>query len=79
VCLTDEIAKATTATEKEQAPLTPREQEVLHWVGQGKRNSEIATMLGCSICTVEKHMEHILVKKGVETRTGAVQAERLYT
>jgi DNA-binding CsgD family transcriptional regulator len=52
--------------------LTPRECEVIHWVTEGKRDREIAVILGVSPRTVEKHVGHILEKLGVETRTGAV-------
>jgi DNA-binding CsgD family transcriptional regulator len=51
--------------------LTPREAEVLFWVSQGKKNSAIAIILGVSTATVEKHLEHILAKLMVETRTAA--------
>ena len=51
--------------------LTPREAEVLYWVSEGKTNPEIALILGSSRRTVEKHVEHILEKLGVETRTAA--------
>ena len=50
------------------AGLTTREKEVLHWVSQGKRNGEIAIILGISSRTVEKHVEHLFAKLGVETR-----------
>lgn len=52
-------------------PLSLREGEVLEWIAAGKRNSEIAAILGLSPRTVEKHVQHILEKLGVETRTGA--------
>ncbi len=51
--------------------LSPREAEVLFWVSQGKKNSGIAIILGLSTATVEKHLEHILKKLKVETRTAA--------
>jgi DNA-binding CsgD family transcriptional regulator len=51
--------------------LTSRESEVLGWVAQGKSNSEIATILAMSVRTVEKHLEHIFDKLGVESRTAA--------
>ena len=54
------------------AALTQREEEVLHWLGAGKRNAEIALILGISPRTVHKHVEHVLAKLGVETRTAAV-------
>jgi ABC-type sugar transport system substrate-binding protein/DNA-binding CsgD family transcriptional regulator len=51
--------------------LTPRETEVLYWVRQGKRDSEIAVILGISTRTAEKHVSRILQKLWVETRTAA--------
>jgi DNA-binding CsgD family transcriptional regulator len=53
--------------------LTPRESEVFHWLQEGKRNSEIAMILGCSPRTVDKHVEHILFKADAETRTAAAR------
>jgi DNA-binding CsgD family transcriptional regulator len=54
------------------AGLTPREREVVAWLGAGKTNREIAAILDASPRTVEKHLEHVYVKLGVETRTAAV-------
>ena len=51
--------------------LTRREAEVLAWLTRGKTNSEIARIAGLSARTVEKHVEHICVKLGVENRTAA--------
>jgi CheY-like chemotaxis protein len=51
--------------------LTAREAEVLHWVARGKTNRDIGDILGTSPRTITKHMEHILPKLGVETRTAA--------
>jgi DNA-binding response OmpR family regulator/DNA-binding CsgD family transcriptional regulator len=51
--------------------LTPREAEVMLWVTRGKTNRDIGEILGASPRTVTKHMEHILAKLGVETRTAA--------
>ncbi len=51
--------------------LSNREEEVFHWLGEGKRNAEIARLLGCSARTVEKHVENILRKTHTETRTAA--------
>jgi len=52
-------------------PLTPRETEVLSWLSKGKTNRDIADILGMSHRTVNKHLEHIFVKLGVETRSAA--------
>jgi DNA-binding CsgD family transcriptional regulator/CheY-like chemotaxis protein len=51
--------------------LTAREAEVLYWVVKGKINRDIADILGASPATVKKHLERILAKLGVETRTAA--------
>jgi len=51
--------------------LTGREVEVLTWVAKGKTNRDIGEILGMSPRTVNKHLEHIYVKLGVETRTAA--------
>jgi len=51
--------------------LTTRETEVLAWVAQGKASADIATILACAPRTIEKHLEHIYEKLGVETRTAA--------
>jgi len=56
---------------QKHSALSPREAEVLYWVSQGKKNSSIAIILGLSTATVEKHLEHILAKLKVETRTAA--------
>ena len=52
--------------------LTQREAEVLHWLAGAKTDAEIAALLSISRRTVQKHLEHIYVKLGVETRTAAV-------
>jgi DNA-binding response OmpR family regulator/DNA-binding CsgD family transcriptional regulator len=53
------------------AALTPRETEVLSWLAKGKTNRDIGDILGMSPRTVNKHLEHIFEKLGVETRTAA--------
>lgn len=53
--------------------LTPREAEVLFWLSEGKSNPEIATILGSARRTVEKHVERILEKLGVEHRSAAAR------
>lgn len=55
----------------ESLGLSRREAEVLAWVAEGKTNGEIATILGGSTRTIDKHVEHIRGKLGVETRTAA--------
>lgn len=45
--------------------------QVLRWVACGKTNRDIGDILGLSPRTVNKHLEHVYVKLGVETRTAA--------
>jgi DNA-binding response OmpR family regulator len=52
-------------------PLTMRESEVLLWIAKGKSNRDIAEILGLSARTVNKHLEQIYVKLGVENRASA--------
>jgi DNA-binding CsgD family transcriptional regulator len=51
--------------------LTNREAEVLKWVAEGKRDGEIAVILGLSARTVSHHLERTYRKLNVETRTAA--------
>ncbi|WP_414664489.1 response regulator [Horticoccus sp. 23ND18S-11] len=70
------------ALEEEHAPpgpaalltlgLTPRQAEVAYWVAQGKTNPEIALILGASPRTIDKHMERILERLGVENRIALI-------
>jgi DNA-binding CsgD family transcriptional regulator len=46
----------------------------MHWVSEGKTNSEIAIILEVTIHTVNRHVEHILSKLGVESRHKAMIA-----
>ncbi|XUY26160.1 response regulator [Agrobacterium sp. rho-8.1] len=51
--------------------LTTRESEVLLWIAKGKSNRDIGDILGLSSRTVNKHLEQIYVKLGVENRASA--------
>lgn len=51
--------------------LTQRESQVLSWIANGKTNREIGEILGVSPRTVNKHLEQIFPKLGVENRTAA--------
>lgn len=53
--------------------LTRREVEVLYWVAKGKTNAEIGLIIGARPRTVQKHLERIFQKLGVETRTVAAR------
>jgi DNA-binding NarL/FixJ family response regulator len=63
---------------QEQLGLTGREAEVLLWLSRGKSNREIGQILSISPRTVNKHLEQIFVKLGVENRaSAATRAVRL--
>ena len=55
----------------ERLALTAREAEVLLWVARGKANRDIADILSLSPRTVNKHLETIFAKLGVENRASA--------
>jgi DNA-binding response OmpR family regulator/DNA-binding CsgD family transcriptional regulator len=56
---------------KQRLGLTTREAEVLLWLGRGKSNRDIAEILSLSPRTVNKHLELIYAKLGVENRAAA--------
>lgn len=51
--------------------ITGRESEVLYWLSNGKTNKEIALILNIGPRTVNKHLEQVFSKLGVENRTTA--------
>ncbi len=51
--------------------LTSRESQVLLWISRGKSNREIGEILNISPRTVNKHLEQVFVKLGVENRAAA--------
>lgn len=65
-------ARTTDGARLESLGATQREAEVLRWLAAGKTDREIAALLGCSHRTVQKHLQRVYVKLGVETRTAAV-------
>jgi DNA-binding CsgD family transcriptional regulator len=52
--------------------LTKRENEVLGWIAHGKTTRQIAAILVLSPHTIRKHVEHILEKLDVDSRSAAV-------
>lgn len=56
---------------REKLSITAREAEVLLWIARGKSNRNIAEILKISARTVDKHLEQIYIKLGVENRTSA--------
>lgn len=62
---------------RERFSLTEREADVLLWVTRGKTNADIGQILDLSRRTVDKHLEQVFQKMGVENRTtAAVMADR---
>ncbi len=55
----------------ERHGLTSREAEVLLWISRGKQNREVSEILNISPRTVNKHLEQIFQKMGVENRASA--------
>ena len=69
--LVKESGADTPAEFSRELGLTTREGEVLSWLSKGKTNRDIAQILGLSPRTVDKHLEQIYSKLGVENRTAA--------
>ena len=67
--------RRTTTVERDES-LTPREQEILALVAQGRTNREIANQLYISAKTVSVHISNILSKLGAGGRTEAVALAR---
>lgn len=53
-------------------PLTPRQREVLEWVGEGKTTADIAVIMGLTSATVEKHLRLAREVLDVDTTAQAV-------
>jgi DNA-binding CsgD family transcriptional regulator len=66
------VADDAAARLRDGPALTAREHEVLRWLAAGKTDRDVALILGCSHRTVQKHLQHVYEKLGVETRTAAV-------
>jgi LuxR family transcriptional regulator len=64
--------KATSLPYTHVNPLTPRQREVLEWVGDGKTMLDIAAILGVTTATVEKHLRLAREALAVETTAQAV-------
>jgi DNA-binding NarL/FixJ family response regulator len=61
------------ATSPVQAKLTRREAQVLHFIGCGHKNGDIAVSLKLSVKTVESHRENIKRKLGLQSASQLVQ------
>jgi DNA-binding NarL/FixJ family response regulator len=63
---------------RQHLALTQREAEVLTWIARGKSNRDIGEILGISPRTVNKHLEQVFMKLGVENRaSAAAQATKI--
>jgi LuxR family maltose regulon positive regulatory protein len=60
------------ATGAGDAPLTPKEREILTLVAGGLQNREIGERLGITEGTVKWHMQQIFMKLGVRRRAQAI-------
>jgi len=58
--------------------LTPRQREVLQWVGDGKTTQDIALLIGLTPATVEKHLRLAREALDVETTAQAVLKAAFY-
>jgi DNA-binding NarL/FixJ family response regulator len=56
------------------AALTPREWEVLRHIAEGAANKQIASSLGVSVATVERHVTNLYRKLGAHGRADATRA-----
>lgn len=78
VCIKARTASDGTQGLAETFGLTDREAEVLLWLTRGKTNRDIAEILDLSARTVNKHLEQVFHKMGVDNRTSAaVIADRV--
>ena len=55
------------------AVLTKRQKEIMDWIAEGKTSAEAAIILDISPRTVEKHLEAVFQRLGVENRIAAVR------
>ncbi|MBI4609185.1 MAG: response regulator transcription factor [Candidatus Rokubacteria bacterium] len=60
-------------TELVADPLTPREQEVLQLIAEGKTTKEIATLLGVSVKTAESHRTRLMDKLDIHETASLVR------
>lgn len=61
------------STEEALSILTRRQREIMEWIAEGKTSAEAAIILGISPRTVEKHLEAVFQRLGVENRIGAMR------
>ena len=69
--ISEVIAGGEVAILQRALALTPREADVLLWIARGKSNRDTSEILNISARTVNKHLEQIFIKLGVENRAAA--------
>jgi two-component system, NarL family, response regulator LiaR len=69
---TQALVQATSDVRSMIEPLTPREQQVLTLLVEGRTNLQIGQELGITESTVKSHVSTIIAKMGVASRTEAV-------
>ncbi len=67
----DSAARQQAGLLQQTLALTAREAEVLLWISRGKSNRDMSEILGISHRTVNKHLEQVFEKLGVENRAAA--------
>ena len=72
MCRTAHMRITTLPRDLRSRHLTPRQREVLQWVGSGKTVQDIAALMEISVGTVEKHLRLAREQLGVETSAQAV-------
>lgn|SRR5487761_1304451 len=65
----DELAEYLEQLQNGTSPLTDREREIAALVAEGKTNADIGAELRISKRTVDAHVDHILTKLHVRSRT----------
>ena len=65
------IGNSNPASTSARFGITPREVQILDLIAQGSSNRRIAQILGISESTVRRHVEHVLAKLEVSSRTAA--------
>lgn len=69
----DRLGPEQEVMEKTKNALTPREQEILKLIAEGKTNQQIADILIISLKTVQTHRAHIMEKLDMHDRTELVK------
>lgn len=72
ICNLTHLKLSSLPIETKRTKLSKRQMEALEWVADGKSNQDVATIMGVSVPTIEKHLRLAREKLGVETTPQAV-------